>query len=126
MLTVCLYSKYKTVLIEEPEIHLHPSMVRSLAHTLADIASDHDKRLIVSTHSEAFVVALLARIAAGEIGVDNVSFILVEKEDGESRFTKQEAKPSGQIEGGLDSFVASGFEDIARFLGLDSEVASRN
>ena len=126
MLTVCLYSKYKIVLIEEPEIHLHPAMVRSLAHTLADIASDHDKRLIVSTHSEAFVVALLSRIAAGEIGVDDVSFILVEKEDGESRFTKQEAKPNGQIEGGLDSFVASGFEDIAQFLGIDSEVASRN
>ena len=126
MLTVCLYSKYKLVLIEEPEIHLHPSMVRNLAHTMADIASSHDKRLIVSTHSEAFVVALLSRIAAGEIGVDNVSFILVEKEDGESRFTKQEVKPNGQIEGGLDSFVASGFEDIARFLGLDSEVASRN
>ena len=126
LLTVCLYSKYRIVLIEEPEIHLHPSMVRSLAHTLADIASDHDKRLVVSTHSEAFVVALLSRIAAGELSVEDVSFILVEKADGESRFTKQEARPNGQIEGGLDSFIASGFEDIALFLGIDSEVASRN
>ena len=126
MLTVCLYSKYKLVLIEEPEIHLHPSMVRNLAHTMADIASSHDKRLIVSTHSEAFVVALLSRIAAGELSVEDVSFILVEKKGGESRFTRQEVKPNGQIEGGLDSFVASEFEDIARFLGLDSEVASRS
>ena len=101
-------------------------MVRSLAHNLADIASDHDKRLIVPTHSETFVVALLARIAAGLIGVEDVSFILAEKKDGESRFTKREAKPNGQIEGGLDAFVASEFEDIARFLGLDSEVASPN
>ena len=31
MLTVCLYSHYKIVAIEEPEIHLHPSMVRELA-----------------------------------------------------------------------------------------------
>ena len=126
MLTVCLYSKYKIVLIEEPEIHLHPSMVRNLAHTLADIASDRDKRLVVSTHSEAFVVALLSRIAAGELNVDDVSFILAEKKDGASRFTRQEAKTNGQIEGGLDSFDASGFEDIALFLGIDSEVASRN
>ena len=126
LLTVCLYPKYNIVLIEEPEIHLHPSMVRSLAHTLADIASDHDKRLIVSTHSETFVVALLAQIAAGEISVEDVSFILAEKKDGESRFTKQDAQPNGQIEGGLDAFVASEFEDIARFLGLDSEVASPN
>ena len=69
-------------------------------------------------------MSLLAQIAAGEISMDDVSFILAEKEGGESRFTKQEVKPNGQIEGGLDSFVASEFEDIARFLGLDSEVAS--
>ena len=124
MLTVCLYSKYKIVAIEEPEIHLHPSMVRKLVHAMADIASKHDKRFIVSTHSEAFVLALLARIAAGEVSVDDISFILAEKADGESRFTKQGAKPNGQIEGGLDSFIASEFEDIAQFLGLDSEVAT--
>ena len=67
MLAVSLYSKYKIVAIEEPEIHLHPSMVRKLVHAMADIASKHDKRFIVSTHSEAFVLALLARIAAGEV-----------------------------------------------------------
>ena len=124
MLTVCLYSKYRVVAIEEPEIHLHPSMVRKLVHAMADIASKHDKRFIVSTHSEVFVVSLLAQIAAGEVSVDDVSFILAEKEDGESRFTRQDAKPNGQIEGGLDSFIASEFEDIAQFLGLDTEVAS--
>ena len=124
MLTICLYPKYKFIAIEEPEIHLHPSMVRKLVHAMADIASKHDKRIIVSTHSEVFVVSLLAQIAAGEVSVDDVSFILAEKEDGESRFTNQEAKQNGQIEGGLDSFIASEFEDIAQFLGLDSEVAT--
>ena len=125
MLAVSLHSKYRIVAIEEPEVHLHPSMVRKLVHAMADIASKHDKRIIVSTHSEAFVVALLAQIAAGEVSVDDVSFILAEKADGESRFARQEAMPNGQIEGGLDSFIASEFEDIAQFLGLDSEVASK-
>ena len=124
MLVVSLYSKHRIVAIEEPEVHLHPSMVRKLVHAMADIASKHDKRIVVSTHSEAFVVALLAQIAAGKVSVDDVSFILAEKGGGESRFTRQEAKPNGQIEGGLDSFIASEFEDIAAFLGLDSEVAS--
>ena len=124
MLAVSLHSKYRIVAIEEPEIHLHPSMVRNLANAMGDIASKHDRRFIVSTHSEAFVLALLARIAAGEVSVDDVSFILADKADGESRFTKQEAMPNGQIEGGLDSFIASEFEDIAQFLGLDTEVAS--
>ena len=119
MLTVCLYPEFKTVVIEEPEIHLHPSMIRKLVHAMVDITSKHDRRLIVSTHSETFVMSLLAQVAAGKVSVDDVSFILAEKEDGESRFTKQEAKSNGQIQGGLHSFMASELEDIAVFLGLN-------
>ena len=59
MLTICLYSRYKIVAIEEPEIHLHPSMVRELAIALAEIAVEKDRRLIISTHSETFVRSAL-------------------------------------------------------------------
>ena len=88
---------------------------------MVDIGSEHGKRFIVSTHSEVFVLALLAQIAQGRVSPDDVSFILAEKDGKESRFTKQEAKPNGQIEGGIGSFIASEFEDIALFLGLDSQ-----
>ena len=70
LLTICLYSPFKIVAIEEPEIHLHPSMVRDLARAMVTIAANEDRRLIVSTHSEVFVTALLAQIAAGEASVD--------------------------------------------------------
>ena len=121
LLTIALYDRAKMVLIEEPEIHLHPSMTRKLVHAMVDIVSNHDRRFVISTHSEVFVVSLLSQIAAGKISVDDVSFILAEKGEGESEFTKQEAKSNGQIQGGLDSFIASEFEDIAAFLGLSSE-----
>lgn len=121
LLAIALYEKAKLVLIEEPEIHLHPSMVRRLVHAFVDIVSSHDRRFVISTHSETFVVALLAQIAAGKIGVEDVSFILAEKEYGESKFTRQRAEPNGQIQGGLESFIASEFEDIAAFLGLDAD-----
>ena len=126
MLTISLYSKSKIVAIEEPEIHLHPSMIRKLVHALADIACTKDKRFVISTHSEVFVVALLAQIAAGKVSVDDVSFVLTENEAGHSRFVKQETTPNGQIAGGLNSFIASGFEDIAVFLGLESERSPAN
>ena len=121
MLTVCLYSKTKVIAIEEPEIHLHPSMVRKLVHAMVDITSKEDKRIIVSTHSETFVLSLLAQIAEGKVGVDDVSFIFAEKEGGESRFTKQEATPDGQIQGGLRSFMAAELEDLAVLFGQPSE-----
>ena len=118
MLTICLHSPFKIVAIEEPEIHLHPLMVRKLAIALAEIASEKDRSLIVSTHSEAFVVALLSQIAAGEVGVDDVSFILAQNQGGETRLTRCEATEDGQIQGGLEAFMAGELEDLASFLGL--------
>ena len=121
MLTVCLYSRYKIVAIEEPEIHLHPSMVRKLAGVMAEIAVNEGRHLIVSTHSEAFVVALLSQIVAGKISVDDVSFILAENPNGDTSLTPQTATPKGQIEGGLQAFMASEAGDLLAFLQLSEE-----
>ena len=119
MLTVCLYPQFKIVAIEEPEIHLHPSLVRKLAHAMAEIATGENRRLIVSTHSETFVVALLTQIAAGNLNVGDVSFIMAEHRNGESAFTRQEANNNGQLQGGLEAFIAAELEDLATFLGID-------
>ena len=118
LLTICLYSPFKIVAIEEPEIHLHPSMVRELARAMVTIAANEDRRLIVSTHSEVFVTALLAQIASGEASVDDISFILAENRDGESTFTPQQATSDGQITGGLGAFMASEVGDLAALLGI--------
>ena len=118
LLTICLYSPFKIVAIEEPEIHLHPSMVRELARAMVTIAANEDRRLIVSTHSEVFVTALLAQIAAGEASVDDISFILAENRDGESTFTPQQATSDGQITGGLRAFMAAEIGDLAAFLNI--------
>jgi predicted ATPase len=40
------------VLIDEPEIHLHPRWQRLLIRALADLCAEHDAQLIVTTHSE--------------------------------------------------------------------------
>ncbi len=121
LLTICLYSRYRIVAIEEPEIHIHPSMVRELAIALAEIAIEKDRRLIVSTHSETFVVALLSQIAAGKINADDVSFVLAENPDGSTVLTQQKANRNGQIEGGLRAFMASEGKDLVDFLGLSTE-----
>ena len=121
MLTICLYSRYKIVAIEEPEIHLHPSMVRELAIALAEIAVEKERRLIISTHSETFVIALLSQIAAGKIKTDDVSFVLAENPEGSTMLTQQKANRNGQIEGGLRAFLASEAKDLVDFLGLSEE-----
>ena len=44
--------KGATVMIEEPEIHLHPKAQAELASVLAEVALEEDKQVIMTTHSE--------------------------------------------------------------------------
>lgn len=42
-------------LIEEPETHLHPTLMRYLMETLINIASELEQQLFISTHSAALI-----------------------------------------------------------------------
>lgn len=50
-----LLFKPKILLIDEPDIHLHPNVQEKLASTLSDIASEKDFSVILTTHSPFIV-----------------------------------------------------------------------
>ena len=104
-----------TVCIEEPEINLHPSVVRKVPHTLIELVKDEGKQLIVSTHSESLILALLSAIAREEITTNDVICYLTTRLNGVTDFTKQEITEDGQISEGLISFMGGELEDIETF-----------
>lgn len=58
-----LASKNRTMLIEQPELHIHPRLQADLADLLiAGIRSPHNHQFIIETHSEHLVLRLLRRI----------------------------------------------------------------
>jgi len=115
LLAKTLNKNASTLCIEEPEINLHPSIVRRLPHTLIELTKDEKKQLIISTHSEGLVLSLLSAVAKGEIRVSEIIFYLTTRSVGITNFGKQEITENGQIEGGLKSFMVGELEDIGAF-----------
>ena len=119
MLAKVLHPDAGIVCIEEPEIHLHPTAIRRLVHALAEIVGESgDKRLLISTHSQQFVMSLLALVSERKYSPDNLAMYLVTKEGKESKFQRQQVKENGQIEGGFASFIEGELEDMKVFLGV--------
>ena len=119
MLAKVLHSDAGIVCIEEPEIHLHPTAIRRLVHALAEIVGESDgKRLIISTHSEQFIMSLLALVAGGSYAPGDLAIYLVSKEGKASEFHRQQVSENGQIEDGLASFLEGELEDMKVFLGV--------
>ena len=79
--TMASFSKEKLViLIDEPELHLHPSLQYMLADYLEEISKTH--QVIVSTHSPIFF--------KNSFGKGNIQLLVAKNENGESKFSNSE------------------------------------
>lgn len=80
VLVQCFYAPRRSIiLMEQPEIHLHPSAQSALADVMIDVINSREKnddrniQLIIETHSEHFLRRLQRRIAEGSLSQDKVS-----------------------------------------------------
>lgn len=80
VLVQCFYAPPGSIIImEQPEIHLHPSAQSALADVMIDVISsrengaDRNIQLIIETHSEHFLRRLQRRIAENAVPQNKVS-----------------------------------------------------
>ena len=106
-----------TVLIEEPEIHLHPKAQAELAEVLAETAKAEDKQIIMTTHSEHIAGRLLTLVAEGTLTTDDLAIYSFEKDEkGECTATELVVTELGQTEGGLTGFFDNNLAEMDRYV----------
>ena len=106
-----------TVLIEEPEIHLHPKAQADLAEVLAETAKDEDKQIVMTTHSEYIAGRLLTLVAEGKLSPAELAIYSFEKdENGECRANELVVTERGQTEGGLTGFFDNNLAEMDRYI----------
>lgn len=105
----------KFICIDEPEIHLHPTIIDKLVSVLIEMAEHEDKQFLVSTHSEHFINSLLKNVADSKINNEDVKVYYLNKTRRETKVEYQEINVDGQIEGGLKNFYQTELNNLKTF-----------
>lgn len=71
-------AKPSLVIIEQPELHLHPAAHGSLAELIVNTQKSNSNRYLIETHSENFILRLRRMVAENRLNVDDLAIYTVE------------------------------------------------
>ena len=107
-----------TIMIEEPEIHLHPKAQLGIAEELANIALQDNKQLFLTTHSEHIITRLLTMVAEKSLNPSQLAIYSFAKdpETGYCSAQPMEIGVTGSLRGGLPDFFDANMEELNRYV----------
>jgi predicted ATPase len=98
-----------TVIIEQPEIHLHPMAQSSLADLFINVSERRGLQIIFESHSEHLLLRLQRRIAEGQLNEDDVILHSASYRNRQSRLETLEVDELGQIKNWPQNFMGDAF-----------------
>lgn len=114
VITLLLYvPEGSTVLLEQPEIHLHPLAQANLADLLIFAARRRGVQVILESHSEHLLLRLQRRIAEDSISADELKLYFCDVDRGSSVLTPLWLNVLGQIENWPRNFMGDAFGEAA-------------
>ncbi len=114
VLAICYYvPEGSTIILEQPEIHLHPSVQSGLGDVLIDAVTNRNVQIILESHSEHLLRRLQRRIAEQTIDTDNVAFYFCDAPEGSSRLKELDIDLFGNIRNWPKDFFGDEFGEMA-------------
>jgi predicted ATPase len=114
VLAICYYvPEGSIILLEQPEIHLHPSVQSGLADVFIDAVKKRNIQIIVESHSEHLLKRLQRRIAEKKLSKDNTALYFCNIADGVSRLTNLDLDIFGNITNWPKNFFGDSFGEMA-------------
>jgi hypothetical protein len=113
VLVLCYYvPEGSTIILEQPEIHLHPAVQAGLADVLIDAVRTQGVQIILESHSEHLLRRLQRRIAEGEVEADEVALYFCSIQHGTSQLTPLQLDTFGSIVNWPEGFFGDELGDL--------------
>lgn len=101
------------VLMEQPEIHLHPSVQSGLADVILQVAKTRNVQIVVESHSEHLLRRFQRRIAEQEYPANELKLYFCSSHKGESVLSDLDVDIFGEIRNWPDNFFGEEMAEIA-------------
>jgi len=119
VLVECFYAPSGSIIVmEQPEIHLHPSAQSALADVMIDVINSRESsenrniQLIIETHSEHFLRRLQRRIAEDKLAQDKLAVYFADITQSPARLEPLEIDMFGNIRNWPKDFFGDDMGDI--------------
>ena len=114
VLVLCYYvPEGSTILLEQPEIHLHPSVQAGLADVFIDAVERRNVQIIFESHSEHLLRRLQRRVAEEKIDPESAALYFCEMDNGRSDLRPLKLDLFGNITNWPDGFFGDEFAEMA-------------
>lgn len=114
VLVLCYYvPEGSTILLEQPEIHLHPSVQMGLADVFIDAVRNRNIQIILESHSEHLLRRLQRRVAEGTLKPDEAALYFCKTADSGSTLTPLDLDLFGSITNWPKDFFGDEFGEMA-------------
>ncbi len=113
MLVLCYYApKGSTIILEHPELHLHPLAQAGLADVLIDAINEREIKVILESHSEHLLRRLQRRIAEETFSNDDAALYFCKNETGASELEELKVNEYGYITNWPEDFFGDEMDDL--------------
>jgi len=114
ILVLCFYvPEGSTILLEQPEIHLHPSVQAGLADVFIDAVEKRNVQIVFESHSEHLLRRLQRRIAEEKIRKESAALYFCEMVDGRSELRGLNLDMYGNVTNWPKGFFGDEFGEMA-------------
>lgn len=102
-----------TLLLEQPEMHLHPLIQSRLADVLIDITKTRKLQIVLESHSEHLLMRLQRRVAEQHIAAEHVALYFCKNNGTESNISQLQLNECGAIANWPEDFFGDAMGETA-------------